>query len=82
MQQSVGLRVVSGGRRFIITIAKRFPNHPQKPTYLWKIHEVDATGEQLPNGASSRVTPGNSFDDAETAYWSAVDELCQINRKP
>lgn len=80
MLGSVSLRVSSNGRRFSITIAKRFPDQTPNTRYVWLIAELDATGEQTLDGDQSEAAPGTTFDDPETAYWSAVDGLCEINR--
>lgn len=80
MLGSVSLRVSSNGRRFSITIAKRFSDHEPTTRYVWSIVELDASGESSRNGAQAELPNGTTFDDPETAYWSAIDGLCQINR--
>jgi hypothetical protein len=80
MLASVSLRTSSGGRKFTITIGKRFVDGGKVPRYVWEISEIELDGGVLAGGASARLPVEKAFDDPETAYWSAVDRLCEITR--
>jgi hypothetical protein len=80
MLASVALRTSSGGRKFTITIGKRFADGSKFPRYVWSIDEIEPGGEPLGGGASAVLPGDKAFDDPETAYWSAVDTLCEITR--
>lgn len=78
---SVTLRTPSAGRRFNITIGKRFPNGPKEaPTYRWTLEEITAEGDPLLNGVRSASTAEQQYRQPEDAYWGAVDALCAAQR--
>lgn len=78
---SVTLRTPSAGRRFNITIAKRFPNGPKEaPTYRWELEEVSTEGDPVADGVHE-LSPGDrQYRQPEDAYWGAVDALCAAQR--
>ena len=79
MLTSVSLRNSSGGRKFTITIAKRFAEPDSaSPRYIWTVTEIEPSGESLTDGAVRRLPVEQAFADPETAYWSAVESLCEI----
>ena len=79
MLAAVSLRTPSAGKRYEITIAKRFPNGPAaRPVYTWAIAEIDLQGNAI-GGSPARTSPaGVNFQDPEEAYWDAVSGLCAI----
>lgn len=77
MLGAVSIRTPSGGNRFLVTIAKRFPHGENAPpAYTWEVAEVDAAGE--PQEAAVRANADATYDDPVTAYWAAVNGLCAI----
>ena len=81
MLASVSLRTSSSGRKFAVTIAKRFDDDDEKsPRYVWQVTETASSGEPLPGGPDASLPIEKAFADPETAYWSAVDKLCEITR--
>ena len=80
MLASVSLRTLSSGRKFTITIAKRFLEDSGSPRYVWSIDEIEPSGDSLDGGAAAGLPMDKAFEDPETAYWSAVDKLCEITR--
>ncbi|MGI8404072.1 MAG: hypothetical protein ACR2OE_04785 [Thermomicrobiales bacterium] len=81
MLSAVTLRTPSGGRRFNITIEKRFPDGADvAPRYRWSLLEVTAEGEPLPNGACATSAKSPSYAQPEDAYWGAIDALCTVQR--
>ncbi len=81
MLSAVSLRTPSGGRRFTITIEKRFPDgKDSEPCYRWSLLEITSEGEPVENGGSvsSGATP--VFREPEDAYWGAVDALCAFQK--
>jgi len=79
MLSAVSLRTPSGGKRYEITIAKRFPGGPAStPVYVWTVAEVDPEGVATREGAARSSAPGGVFADPEDAYWDAVGGLCAI----
>ena len=74
---SVSLRTPSGGRRFLVTIAKRYPDGERAaPAYVWSVDEITPQGEPMEEGVSASSEPGAVFREPEDAYWAAVDGLC------
>lgn len=83
MLSSVSLRTPSGGKRFLITIAKRFPDpEATPPAYVWDVTEITPEGATVPDGASRASAPGRRYADPEDAYWDAVSGLCAIGAAP
>ncbi len=81
MLGAVSLRTPSNGRRFLITIAKRFPDGDTgKPGYVWAVEEIAPEGTLLAEGQRCASPPGNHDRDPEDAYWAAVNGLCEINK--
>jgi len=80
MLHAVSLRTVSNGRRFAVTIEKRLSGDGKMAGFIWKLDELAPSGEILPEGATAALPVDKAFADAETAYWSAVDRLCQITQ--
>ncbi|MGC4105669.1 MAG: hypothetical protein QM753_04830 [Thermomicrobiales bacterium] len=73
---AVTLRTPSAGRRFAITIEKRFPDGPNaSPAYRWTLREITPEGNPLPDGADA--TASSCFVQPEDAYWAAVNALCE-----
>lgn len=75
---AVTLRALRGGTRFNITLGKTWPrgmDHP--PLYWWRIHEIDATGRDEPDGftADSASQESPTWSTPEDAYWAAVEAL-------
>ena len=80
MLTSVSLRTSSGGRKFTITIAKRFGEDEKSPRYVWQVTEIATSGESLSDRSEASLPIAQAFGDPETAYWSAVDKLCEFTR--
>jgi hypothetical protein len=80
MLASVSLRTSSNGRKFTITVTKRFADDGASPRYVWAINEIEPGGEALDGGSFAALPLDKAFEDPETAYWSAVDKLCEITR--
>ena len=80
MLNSVSLRTSSGGRKFTITIAKRFNDEDPDARYVWQVAEIESSGETLADGPDTSLPIEKAFADPETAYWSAVDKLCEFTR--
>lgn len=79
MLSSVSLRTPSGGKRFLITIAKRFPDgEASAPAYVWSVVEITPKGTPAPDGETRATLPDKHFRDPEDAYWDAVSGLCAI----
>lgn len=79
MLGAVSVRTPSGGRRFLVTIGKRYPESERgKARYAWLVEEVAADGSPLPGGARRDCRADAWLDDPEAAYWAAVDGLCGI----
>ncbi len=77
MLSAVSLRTPSGGKRYEITIAKRFPDGPAaRPVYVWSVAEINLEGSATPDGQAHASAPGATFRDPEAAYWDAVSGLC------
>lgn len=78
---AVTLRTPSGGRRYHVTIAKRFPGgEGSAPVYTWSIAEITAQGEVMPEGISATCADTVHYGDPEDAYWAAMDALNQATR--
>jgi hypothetical protein len=78
---SVSLRTPSGGRRFSVTIAKRFPDGERlAPVYHWSIDEIATDGSPLAEGITATSAPDTQYREPEDAYWAAVDGLCEATR--
>lgn len=83
MLESVSLRTPSNGRRYLITIAKRYPNgDSDAPDYTWLVQEIAPDGATLPHVPQRQAPPDGSFSDPEDAYWAAVDALCALQKTP
>ncbi len=80
MLSAVTLRTPSNGRRFNVTIEKRFPNGPeQAPAYVWSLVEVDLEGRSMSEDAVAS-SPKQVYGQPEDAYWGAIDALCTLVR--
>jgi hypothetical protein len=78
---SVSLRTPSGGRRFLVTISQRYPEGERKPAaYRWRVEEIDASGDVLPDGITATCAETVHYGDPEDAYWAATDALAQATR--
>ena len=76
MLSAVSLRTPSGGRRFLVTIAKRYPDGEREaPVYTWRIEEIWPSGDPLPGGITAASAPDAAFGQPEDAYWAAMDAL-------
>jgi hypothetical protein len=80
MLHAVSLRTASNGRRFSVTVARRIVDDEKSPRYVWQIEEIEPSGEVKPGGAAVALPIAQAFADPETAYWSAIDRLCEITR--
>ncbi len=79
MLGAVSLRTPSGGRRYLVTIGKRFPaGGDGEPRYAWVVEEITADGSPLAGGARRECTRDAWLGDPEAAYWAAVDGLCDM----
>ncbi len=79
MLGAVSVRTPSGGRRYLITIGKRFPGGERgDPGYVWSVEEIAADGSPLADGARRASATGFFLEDPEAAYWAAVDGLCEV----
>jgi hypothetical protein len=78
---SVSLRTPSGGRRFSVTIAKRFPDgERQAPVFHWSIEEISTDGSPMEDGITAASASDTLYREPEDAYWAAVDGLCEATR--
>jgi len=78
---SVSLRTPSGGRRYAVTISKRFPDgNQQAPVFTWSIAEITPEGDPMPDGITAACAPDTSYREPEDAYWAAVDGLCEVTK--
>ncbi len=70
---AVTVRVPSRGRRFNITVTKRWHEGPEQlPVYWWSVGEAEIDGTQRTGG----ITLGDARDehhDPEDAFWAAVE---------
>lgn len=81
MLGSVSLRTPSGGRRYLVTIAKRFPDGDDRaPGYVWLVEEIGSDGAPLHEGPRRASPAGIYVADPEAAYWAAVAGLCEDRR--
>ncbi len=79
MLGEVSLRTPSNGRRYLLTIAKRYPDGERcEARYVWSVTEISPRGEPLPGGQRGEIAGGESLPDPEAAYWAAVDGLCAL----
>ena len=79
MLGAVSLRTPSGGKRFLVTVAKRFPAGEGSPArYTWSIEEIAADGTPATDGARSHSAANTTYGDPEAAYWEAVGRLCTL----
>lgn len=79
MLGAVSLRTPSNGHRFLVTIAKRFPDGDQEAAaYIWSVSEIAASGEPISDGLSGESAAGISFREPDEAYWAAVNALCTL----
>ena len=79
MLGAVSLRTPSNGRRYLVTIAKRFPvGESSAPRYAWEVAEVGADGSPLPDGQRCGSPEGAWVADPEDAYWAAVNGICEV----
>ncbi len=77
MLGAVSLRTPSNGRRYLVTISKRYPDgESAAPGYIWLVEEIAPDGSALPDGERSQIQTGEFVADPEDAYWRAVDSLC------
>lgn len=79
MLGAVSVRTPSNGKRYLITIAKRFPNgESEAPGYAWLVEEIAPDGTPRA-GSDRRESPaGDVIGDPEDAYWAAVGALCDV----
>ncbi len=83
MLGSVSLRTPSSGRRYLVTIAKRFPTGDSVvPGYVWWVEEVGPEGGALADGQRRASADGVILADPEAAYWAAVAGLCEVQAPP
>ena len=79
MLGAVSLRTPSNGQRFLITIAKRFPDSDAgSPLYVWLVEEIAVDGTVLPGGHRRESPAGDVIGDPEAAYWAAVAGMCEF----
>lgn len=77
MLTAVTLRTPSNGRRFNVTIEKRFPNGPTAAAaYRWSVQEIHADGSLHAGGFTAASPAERHYRQPEDAYWGAVDVLC------
>ncbi len=73
---AVTLRTPSGGRRYHITVSKRWPvGQNMAPAYSWLIVEVTDEGVPLTDGSQAASADHTRYATPEEAYWAAVDAL-------
>ncbi|MDQ3654595.1 MAG: hypothetical protein M3457_05905 [Chloroflexota bacterium] len=79
MLGAVSLRTPSNGKRYLITIGKRFAGGDTgTPLYVWLVEEIAADGTVLPGGHRRESPAGDVIGDPEDAYWAAVSALCEF----
>lgn len=79
MLGAVSLRTPSNGHRFLVTIAKRYPDGDQgEPAFVWTVGEISAEGDPLVDGLGCAIPVGTTLRDPEEAYWAAVNALCTL----
>ena len=82
MLGAVSLRTPSNGHRFLVTIAKRFPNDDQEAAaFVWSVTEIAPSGDAIPGGLGCESPPGTLFAEPDEAYWAAVDALCALTQQ-
>jgi hypothetical protein len=82
MLSAVSLRTPSGGRRFLVTIAKRFPDGEREaPRYTWRVEEISAVGDVLADGITAASKTSKDFAQPEDAYWAAMDALAAATKE-
>ena len=70
---AVAVRVPSRGRRFNITVSKRWLEGPaQPPVYWWSVGEVEIDGTKRVGGITLSDA-GHEHRDPEDAFWVAVE---------
>ncbi len=78
---AVTLRTPSGGRRYHITVSKRWPaGQNGAPAFSWFIVEVTDEGAPLTGGIQAASADHTRYGDPEDAYWAAVDALASATR--
>ena len=81
MLGSVSLRTPSNGRRYLVTIAKRFPDGEYSPPhYVWTVAEIAPDGEPEVGGQHCTSPAGAFLGTPEEAYWAAIDGLCTVQQ--
>ena len=79
MLGEVALRTPSNGHRFLVTIAKRYPDGDLgEPVFVWSVREITAAGDPIENGLGCASPAGESFREPDEAYWAAVNGLCRL----
>jgi hypothetical protein len=83
MLGAVSLRTPSGGKRYLVTIAKRFPGgEAARPMYAWVVEEIGVDGEPVAGAARAESGPEGLSRDPEAAYWAAVNNgVCALGRE-
>ncbi len=70
---AVTVRVPSRGRRFNITVSKRWHEGPERPAvYRWNVSETELDGTTL-DGGIVLSGAGDEYPDPEDAFWAAID---------
>lgn len=70
---AVTVRVPSRGRRFNITVSKRWHEGPtQSPVYWWSVGEAEIDGTKRAGGITLSGA-GDEHRDPEDAFWAAVE---------
>ncbi len=79
MLGAVSLRTPSEGRRYLVTIGKRFADKDAgSPLYVWLVEEIAVDGTVLPGGHRREGPADDVIGDPEAAYWAAVGALCEF----
>lgn len=82
MLSAVSLRTPSGGRRFLVTIAKRYPDGERAaPAYTWRVEEISQEGDPIPEGIRAASEASNRFAQPEDAYWAATEALAAATKE-
>jgi hypothetical protein len=81
MLSAVSLRTPAGGRRFLVTIAKRYPQGEREaPRYVWRIEEISAEGDVLAEGITAASEASTDHAQPEDAYWAAMEALAAVSK--